>query len=84
MAVCIRLARWGTKKKPYYRVVAADSRRPRNGKCLEIVGTFDPRKPTVAEQCTWKAERLQYWLSQGAVPSETVSHLLPKAVANSN
>lgn len=77
MAVHIRLTRKGTKKKPFYRVVATDSRSPRDGEFLEIVGTYDPSKREAA--CVWNTERLAYWLKQGAKPSETVGHLIPKA-----
>lgn len=75
MAVVIRLARCGKRKKPFYRVVAADSRKPRGGNFLEVVGTYDPAKTENA--CAWQIERVQYWLKNGAKPSETVSHLLP-------
>ncbi len=74
MGVVLRLARHGTKKKPYYRVVATDSRTPRNGKFLEIVGTYNPK--LVEQKCTWKADRVQYWLAKGAKPSQTVAQLL--------
>lgn len=76
MAVRIRLARTGTKKRPFYRVVAADSRKPRNGSYLEILGTYDPR--STEKKCTWKSENVQYWLTQGAQPTQTVAQLLRK------
>lgn len=76
MAVHIRLSRWGSKKRPFYRVVAADVRTPRDGKFLDIVGTYDPSKENEAEKCTWKQDRLDYWLSKGAKPSETVAKLI--------
>ncbi len=76
MAVRIRLARHGGKKHPFYRIVAADSRRARNGKFLEIVGTYDPNADPAA--ITIKEERLRHWLGHGATPSKTVSELMHK------
>jgi len=72
--VKIRLRRVGAKKQPSYRIVAADSRAPRDGRFLEILGRYNPRTdpPTVVV----KEERVRYWLSQGAQPTETVSRLL--------
>ena len=74
--VTIRLSRAGTKKRPFYRLVVADARRPRGGRFLENIGTFDPAKDGVF---TVKTERLQYWQSKGALPSETVARLLKKS-----
>ena len=66
----IRLARFGKKKLPSYRIVVTDKRRPRNGRFVEIVGTYDPlKKPAVVNL---KAERIKYWLGCGAQPSDTV------------
>jgi small subunit ribosomal protein S16 len=79
MAVHIRLARAGTKKKPFYRVVVTDQRSPRGGRFLENIGTFDPAKKTEDAPLTVNAERLAYWRSNGAVPSETVERLLKRA-----
>ena len=76
MAVKIRLARHGAKKKPFYRIVVADSESPRDGKYLEIVGTYNPLLDPV--QVTLKSERIQYWMDQGAKPSDTVRSLLKK------
>lgn len=74
MAVRIRLARHGAKKSPFYRIVAADGRMRRDGRFLEMLGTYDPREePAVVKL---KAERIRYWLSQGAQPSTTVKNLL--------
>lgn len=74
MAVRLRLARYGSKKKPFYRVVATDSRAPRDGRFIEILGHYDPRKePSLVKI---DKERVQYWLSQGAKASETVEKLL--------
>jgi small subunit ribosomal protein S16 len=72
----IRLARFGKKKHPFYRVVVTEKTRPRNGRFVEIVGTYDPqKKPALVD---FKNERVQYWLSKGAQPSDTVRSLLRK------
>ncbi len=72
--VKIRLRRTGKTKQPNYRVVVADSRSPRDGKFIEIIGHYNPiRQPKVLEV---KADRARYWLSVGAQPSDTVSRLL--------
>ena len=74
MAVKLRLMRMGKKKQPTYRVVAADSRSPRDGRFIEILGTYEPRaEPSVVKIDNEKAVR---WLSQGATPTETVQKLL--------
>ena len=71
MAVKLRLMRMGKKKQPTYRVVAADSRSPRDGRFIEIVGTYEPRaEPSVVKLDTVKIDK---WLSQGAQPTETLS-----------
>jgi small subunit ribosomal protein S16 len=76
MAVTLRLTRAGGKKAPFYRVVAADSRSPRDGRFIEQVGIYDPlRSP--AEVKLDKA-RVEHWLSVGAVPSQTVSELIQR------
>ncbi len=81
MAVKLRLTRKGTKKKPFYRIVAADIEAPRDGKFLEAVGTYDPMQdPAVV---TLKQDRVQYWLEQGAKPSTTVKSILKKQSAES-
>jgi small subunit ribosomal protein S16 len=74
MAVRIRLARHGGKKKPFYRIVVADSECPRDGKFLENVGTYDPLYDPA--KVSLKSERIQYWIDQGAKPSDTVRSLL--------
>lgn len=87
MAVHIRLARGGTKKRPFYRVVVTDSRSPRGGRFLENIGTFDPlldgknaklgddkKLPTLLLDHA----RLDYWRGQGALPSETLGRLLKR------
>ncbi|HEX5035433.1 MAG TPA: 30S ribosomal protein S16 [bacterium] len=76
MAVRIRMARHGTKKKPFYRIVVADSEAPRNGAFIEVVGTYDPRAKSNA--VVLKSDRIQHWIGKGAQPSETVGHLLKK------
>ena len=70
----IRLARIGKKKMPSYRVVVIDKRRPRNGRFVEIVGTYDPLKKPA--EVKLDAERIQYWLGHGAQPSDTVRSFL--------
>ncbi|AKF81852.1 SSU ribosomal protein S16P [Myxococcus fulvus] len=74
MAVVLRLARAGAKKKPYYHVVATDSRNPRDGKFIEAVGAYDPN--LTPPKVEFNAERLEYWLKTGATPSETVADLI--------
>ena len=76
MSVKIRLARHGAKKRPFYRIVVADGECPRDGRFLETVGTYNPL-PDPA-QVTFKNERVQYWMSQGAIPTPTVKNLLKK------
>ena len=76
MSVKIRLARHGAKKSPFYRIVVADSESPRDGRFLENVGTYNPLKEPA--EVTLKAERVQYWLQQGAIPSDTVKGLLKR------
>lgn len=70
----IRLSRFGKKKKPFYRVVVTDKRRPRDGRFVEIVGTYDPLKQPA--EVHLDAERVKYWLGCGAQPSDTVRSLL--------
>jgi small subunit ribosomal protein S16 len=76
MSVSIRLSRQGTKKRPFYRVVVTDSRSPRGGKFLENLGTFDPAKTIETSALKIDQERLTYWRSVGAVPSDTLTRLL--------
>ena len=76
MAVSIRLRREGAKNRPYYKVVAADSRSPRDGKFIELLGTYDPKKP--GHNSTLKLDRIEYWMSKGAQPSDTVRSLIKK------
>jgi len=76
MAVSIRLRREGAKNRPYYKVVVADSRSPRDGKFVEIIGTYDPKKP--GHNSAIKLDRAEYWISKGAQPSDTVRSLIKK------
>jgi len=76
MAVSIRLRREGAKNRPYYKVVVADSRSPRDGKFIEIIGTYDPKKP--GHNSTLKLDRAEYWMSKGAQASDTVRSLIKK------
>ncbi|NPV79028.1 MAG: 30S ribosomal protein S16 [Firmicutes bacterium] len=76
MAVVIRLARVGAKKQPHYRVVVADSRYPRDGRFIEILGHYNPR--TNPETVKINEEKAREWLSKGARPSEAVSNILSK------
>ena len=76
MAVVIRLTRRGAKKKPFYRIVAADSRMPRDGRFLEILGTYDPLNDE--EGCKVDADKAMAWINKGAKPSKTVGTLFKK------
>jgi small subunit ribosomal protein S16 len=76
MAVSIRLRREGAKNRPYYKVVVADSRSPRDGKFIEIIGTYDPKKP--GHNSTLKLDRAEYWIRKGAQASDTVRSLIKK------
>src|ERR1700733_2412505 len=76
MAVSIRLRREGAKNRPYYKVVVADSRSPRDGKFIEIIGTYDPKKPD--HNSTLKLDRIDHWIARGAQPSDTVRSLIKK------
>jgi small subunit ribosomal protein S16 len=76
MAVSIRLRREGAKNSPYYKVVVADRRSPRDGKFIEIIGTYDPKKP--GHNSTLNIDRVEYWISKGAQPSDTVRSLIKK------
>ena len=77
MAVTIRLARHGSKKRPYYRIVVADKRAPRDGRNLTQVGTYDPLSDPV--EVTLDEEKISSWFKKGAKPSPTVASLLKKA-----
>ena len=77
--VKIRLRRMGAKKNPYYRIVVADSRSPRDGRCIEEIGSYDPLAEGV--QIKVNAERAKYWIANGAQPTDTVRGLLKKVEA---
>ena len=76
MSVKIRLARYGAKKKPFYRIVVADNDSPRDGRFMEIVGTYNPlREPA---EVTIKTDRVKYWVGEGAILTDTVRNLFQK------
>jgi len=80
MAMKIRLARGGSKKRPFYRIVAADSRMPRDGRYVEKLGTYNPLLPKDSEErVKMNVERVQYWLGQGAQVTDRVSRMLEAA-----
>lgn len=80
MALKIRLSRGGAKKRPFYRVVIADSRSPRDGRFIERVGTYDPLQPKDSdERIKLNEERIQHWLSVGARPTDRVHRFLDAA-----
>lgn len=80
MAMKIRLARGGSKKRPFYRIVAADSRMPRDGRFIEKLGTYNPLLPKDSEdRVKMDVERVQYWLGQGAQPTDRISRMLEAA-----
>lgn len=76
MAVRIRLRRMGAKKRPFYRIVVADARAPRDGRFIETLGTYNPL--TNPAEVKVQADRVRLWLSRGALPSDTVRHLLAR------
>jgi small subunit ribosomal protein S16 len=76
MSVSIRLRREGAKNRPYYKVVVADSRSPRDGKFIEVIGMYDPKKTGC--NSSLNVERAEYWISKGAQPSDTVRSLIKK------
>ena len=76
MAVSIRLRREGAKNRPYFKVVVADKRSPRDGKFIEIIGTYDPKKP--GDNSALKLDRAEYWIARGAQASDTVRSLIKK------
>ena len=73
MAVTVRLSRLGTSKAPYYRIVVADQRKPRDGSFIERIGTYDPRR--TPEAIELDTARLEYWVGKGARPSVTVTEI---------
>ena len=76
MSVKIRLSRHGAKKRPFYRIVAADIESPRDGRFIETLGTYNPLKDPV--EVTLDKERVDYWIQQGATPSDTVRSILKR------
>lgn len=80
MAMKIRLARGGSKKRPFYRIVAADSRMPRDGRFIEKLGTYNPLLPKDSEErVKMDIERIKHWMDQGAQPTDRVSRFLEAA-----
>lgn len=79
MATRIRLRRVGRKKLPLYRIVVADKEAPRDGRFIEIIGTYDPKAKSQKAQVTVDAVKAKAWLAKGATPSETVQSLLKRA-----
>lgn len=77
--VKIRLARYGAKKKPFYRVVAADSRSPRDGKFIDILGTYDPTRHPAAIKLD--KDKVKTWLERGAQPTDTAGKVLKSGLA---
>jgi len=80
MAMKIRLARGGSKKRPFYAIVAADSRMPRDGRFIEKLGTYNPMLPKDSEErVKMNMERVKYWLGEGAQPTDRISRMLEAA-----
>jgi len=80
MAMKIRLARGGSKKRPFYRIVAADSRMPRDGRFIEKLGTYNPLLPKDSEErVKMDMERVNYWIGQGAQPTDRIARMLEAA-----
>ena len=77
MAVKIRLRRMGAKKKPFYRIIVADSRSPRDGRFIEEIGTYDPLKDP--SEIKVDGEKVKHWIANGAQPTESVKALLKRA-----
>jgi len=77
MSVRIRLTRMGNRNNPFYRIVAANSQDPNNGKAIEYLGTYDPKS---GGQTVLKKDRYEHWIGVGAIPSDTVRSLIPRAV----
>jgi len=79
MSLKIRLARAGTKKRPYYHVVIADARSPRDGRFIEKIGTYDPKLEDKSKRVSLIAERVAHWLSVGAQPTDRVARFVDAA-----
>ncbi|MEN3792513.1 30S ribosomal protein S16 [Fulvimarina sp. MAC3] len=83
MPVKLRLARAGSKKRPYYHIVAADTRTPRDGRFIEQLGSWNPMLPKDGQRVTLNEERINYWLGEGAQPTDRVLRFLDQAgIAN--
>ncbi|MDG2389486.1 MAG: 30S ribosomal protein S16 [Planctomycetaceae bacterium] len=82
MAVRIRMKRMGRKHRPFYRICVMDSRKPRDGKAIEEVGTYDTSVVEKSQRVTLNLERIDYWMSVGAQPSENVKTLIKKVKTN--
>ncbi|MCM2502431.1 30S ribosomal protein S16 [Aureimonas altamirensis] len=83
MSLKLRLARAGSKKRPYYHIVVADARSPRDGRFIETVGAWNPMLPKDAERVSLKEDRIKHWLGEGAQPTDRVLRFLDKAgIAN--
>lgn len=78
MAVRIRMKKMGRRHRPFFRICAMDSRTPRDGRAIEILGTYDPMVPEADRRVTLNDERVRHWLSVGALPTEKVAVLLKK------
>ncbi len=81
VAVRLRLKRMGRRHRPYYRVTAVDGRKPRDGRVIEELGSYDPLLADESKQITLNRERIDYWISVGAQPSETVAGLIRRSAA---
>ncbi len=79
MSLRIRLSRGGAKKRPFYRIVVADARSPRDGRFIEKIGTYDPMLPKDATRVNLDADRAKFWLERGAQPSERCARFLAQA-----
>lgn len=79
MSLKIRMTRGGAKKRPYYKIVVADSRSPRDGRFVESIGSYDPMLPKGSERVKLDLERAKYWLSNGATPSDRVARFFSDA-----
>ena len=82
MALKIRLARGGAKKRPYYRIVVADSRMPRDGRFIEKIGTYNPMLPKDGERVTLDMEKVKSWIAKGAKPSDRVGRFISQIDAD--
>jgi small subunit ribosomal protein S16 len=78
MAVKLRMTRMGRRNRPYFRIIAIDSRNPRDGKIIEKLGHYDPIEKDLSKQIVLNMERVKYWLDNGAIPSDTVAEILLK------